>query len=151
MRATYLAVILTVVGSTTTPIMAQEIGLRASANPFQEGFTYRVGEELIPNVDVDGVRWRLVQVATKRDKQITPGKEVAITVDLELQNARSESAEVLVVLLLENSRGDPLDRLPFDSIQLRAGQTKKLRNKLKVPADTLLATRGLYLFLELQK
>ena len=47
MRAMWFAVIFTVIGSTMAPITAQEIGLRTVTNPFQEGFTYRVGEGMV--------------------------------------------------------------------------------------------------------
>jgi hypothetical protein len=151
MRTTWIVVILCVTVGLTAPVAAQEDDFRAVANPFGEGFAYRIGEDLAPNVDVEGVRWMLVRIATKGDREIQPHKVVPVTVDLELDNRREESVRVLVALMLESAEGDSLESLSDDSIHLEAGRLKQVRSKFRVAGDSLLATSGLYLFCELQE
>lgn len=151
MRATWVAVILWVTAGLIAPVAAQEINFRAVTNPFGEGFTYRIGEDLAPNVDVEGVRWTRVRISTKGDKEIQPDKVVPITVDLELDNRRDEPVRILVALMLESAEGNGLERLSDDSIRLEAGRLKQVRSKFKVSGDSLLATSGLYLFFELRE
>jgi len=151
MRRTSIAAILLVTGGLVPSVTAQEIEFRAVTNPFQEGFTYRIGENLAPNVDVDGVRWTLVRIDTKSKKEISPKKDVSITLEVELDNRREDTVEVLVALMLENARGDSLERLASNMIRLDAGELRQARSKFRVPGDALLSTRGLYLFCELQE
>jgi hypothetical protein len=120
---TVLTMVLLLVAA--VPAAAQESEFAQVSNPFQEGFSYRVGEDLAPNVEVDGVRWRAVRIATKGDRDIEPDKNVG------LGNG------------LERLRCDP----PF---KLAPGSIKEAQFKFKVAGRNLLGTRNLYLFCELQ-
>jgi hypothetical protein len=151
MRATWSATALIVLGTAVGPTVAQEAEFQSVSNPFQDGYLYAVGEDLAPNVSIDGVRWTLVRVATKGDRDIVADKEIPIIVDLEFENRRDRPVDLLVVLLLENENGDPLDRIRCNPIHAGSGRFKVSRHKAKVMGDDLLASRRLYLFCEYQE
>jgi hypothetical protein len=130
---------------------AQETDFRPVSNPFQEGYSYRIGEDLVPAVDLEGLRWTLVRVAAKSDREISAGQDVQVNVDIEFENRGENAVKVLVVLLLEDQQGNPLERLQIEPFRAGAGRFKAVRQKLKVPGDALLATEGLYLFCEIQE
>ncbi len=130
---------------------AQETEFRPVSNPFQEGYSYRIGEDLAPAVDLEGLRWTLVRVAPKSDREISAGRDVAIIVDLEFENRGDNAVKVLVVLLLEDQRGNGLERLQFEPFRAGGGRFKAIRMKFKIRGEVLLATEGLYLFCEIQE
>lgn len=131
---------------------AQERDFAQVANPFQDGYPYHVGDDLEPNVEVDGVRWRLLRITTKGDRDIEPDKNVPITVGLEFENLRDDAVTVLVIVLLEDDLGNGLDRLRCDPpFKVAPGNLKELLYKFKVKGRNLLGTRSLYVFCELQE
>jgi hypothetical protein len=150
MRSTWTAAALILFWAAAGPAVAQETEFRAVSNPFQEGFPYTVGEEMAPNVNIDGVRWTLVQVVTKGDREIVEDREIPVVVDLEFENRRERAVNLLVILLLENEDGDPLERIRCNPIRAGAGRFKTATQKAKVMGNALLNTRRLYLFCELQ-
>jgi hypothetical protein len=134
------------------PVSAQDGEFEQVDNPFQDGFSYRVGDDLTPNVELDGVRWRTVRVAPKGDREIEPDRSVPITVDLAFESRRDDSVELLIILLLEDGLGNGLERLRCDPpFKLAPGSLKELQFKFKVEGRNLLGTRSLYLFCELQE
>lgn len=134
------------------PIASQDTEFEQVANPFQDGYSYDIGDELAPNVEIDGVRWRSVRIATKGDRDIEPDKNVSITVDLEFENLRDDAANILVIVLLEDDLGNGLERLRCDPpFKLAPGSLKQPQFKFKVAGRNLLGTRNLYLFCELQE
>jgi hypothetical protein len=139
---------LIVLGTAASPAAAQEAEFQSVANPFQDGYLYAVGDDLAPNVSIDGVRWTLVRVAAKGERDIVADKEIPVIVDLEFENRRDRSVGLLVVLLLENENGDPLERIRCNPIRAGSGRFKASRQKAKVMGNALLATKRLYLFCE---
>jgi hypothetical protein len=145
-----LTVVLLLVAA--VPVAAQEGEFEQVANPFQDGYSYDIGDDLAPNVEIDGVRWRSVRIATKGDRDIEPDKNVAITVDLEFESLRDDAVDVLVIVLLEDDLGNGLERLRCDPpFKLAPGSLKEPQFKFKVAGRNLLGTRNLYLFCELQE
>ena len=147
-----MALTMVVVLAGTMPISAQEAEFAQVDNPFQDGFSYRVGDDLGPAVEIDGVRWRRVRIAPRSDREIEPDKSVPIIVDLEFENRREENVEVLVILLLEDDLGNGLERLRCDPpFKLAPVSLREQQFKFKVEGRNLLGTRNLYLFCELQE
>jgi len=136
----------------TAPLArAQETEFRPVTNPYQEGFAYRIGDDLVPGVEIDGLRWTLVRIATKGDTDPEPDREMPIIVDVEFENRREHAVSLLVVLLLEGDGSRPLERLEFPSIRAGAGRFKASRAKFKLGGDLLIATRSVYLFCEIEE
>ena len=100
MRATWTAAALIVLGTAVGPAVAQETEFQAVANPYQDGYPYAVGDDLAPNVSIDGVRWTLVRVAAKGERDIAADKEIPVVVDLEFENRRDRTVDLVVVLIM---------------------------------------------------
>ena len=143
-----IVLILAVAGT----VAAQEGGFEPVGNPFQDGYTYRIGDVLEPKIEIDGVRWRSVGITTKSDRAVEPDKNVPITLDLEFENLRDDAVNVLVIVLLEDELGNGLDRLRGDPpFKVAPGARTNPQYKFKVEGRNLLGTRSLYLFCELQE
>ena len=56
-----------------------------------------------------------------------------------------------VILLLEDVRGNPVERLSLDAVKIPGGRFKSDVQKLKIEGDSLLAMTRLYLFCEVAK
>jgi len=125
-----------------------ETEYRSVENPFGEEFSYTIGDELNPNVDIDGVRWNLLQLATRGDQEIVAGRPNPITVTVEFENRRYNNVDLLVILLLEDEDGNDLERIRCDPFGAAGGRIRVHREKVKVSGESLLATRKLYVFYE---
>lgn len=150
MAAIRIGVGVLVMAAVAAVATAQEGSFRLVSNPFQDGFEYRVGEDLQPAVDIEGVRWTLLHVAPKGERNIDAERNVAIVADLEFENTRDRSVTALVVLLLEDEEGAPLERLECDTFHIAGKGVKGERQRFKVSGQVLLATRSVYLFCELE-
>ena len=129
---------------------AQDSSSRPVSNPFQDGFSYRIGDDLAPAVDIEGVRWTRLHVATKGDREIEADRNMPVVTDLEFDSARDGSVTALVVVLLEDEEGAPLQRLQCEPFRIPGGRHKVERQRFEVSGQILLATRSVYLFCELQ-
>jgi hypothetical protein len=129
---------------------AQEAEFRSVSNPYQEGFPFELGEDLSPGVDIEGLRWTLVRITAKSNREIESGQEVPINVDVEFENRRDSAVKVLVVLLFEDERGSSLERLQIEPFRAGGDRFKAVKAKYRVRSDVLIAAEGLYLFCEIQ-
>lgn len=145
------AVVAALAAGSAIPLAGQEGPYRLSPNPYQEEVPYRIGQELTPNVDVDGVRWLRAAVAPREDRDPEPGVDSTVLVDLRFENTGREGATVIVVLLLEDEQGSQLDRLACPEMRIGGDRAKDARHKMEVAGDALLATRQVYLFLRVQR
>lgn len=132
----------------TGTVLAQGSQFRPVDNPFQEGFDYEVGAPLAPNVEVAGLRWSLVRIATRGDREVEAGKPNPVEITLEIENARANNASAQIILLLEDAQGTPLERLSLSTVKVPGGRFKSDVQKVKVEGDALLAMTRLYLFFE---
>ena len=135
------------VGSAT----AQEGEYRAVNNPFQDDFEYRINTDLRPMVEVDGVRWTRFAIRTKAGEEIATDKNIPITVELGFVSSNQEKVKVLVIALLEDSRGGSLDRIECKPVAASTNRLKESVQKFKLPGDVLEATRRVYLFIEVER
>ncbi len=142
-------VLLTVglIGSAT----AQEDEYRAVDSPFQDDFEYRINTDLQPMVEVDGVRWTRFGIHTKEGREIEADKSMPITVELEFVNSNQRRVKVLVIVLLENSGGGPLDRIECKPVSASTNRLKKSVQRFKLSGNVLEATRRVYLFIEVDR
>lgn len=132
------------------PIGAQDETVQSSVNPYQEDVPYRIGEDLTPNVEVNGVRWLGARVAAREGEEPAPGQETTVQVDLRFDNRDRKGATLIVVLLLEDDGGSELHRLACSEMRLGGNRVKEFRHKLTAPGDALLNTRRMYLFFRVQ-
>ena len=135
------------VGSTT----AQEGEYRTVNNPFQDGFEYRINTDLRPMVEVDGVRWTRFAIHTKAGQEIATDKDMPVTVELEFVSSNQKKVKVLVIALLEDSSGGPLDRIECKPVAASTNRLKESVQKFKLPGNVLEAMRRVYLFIEVSR
>ena len=137
---------LLIIAGTAMLAGAQEGSVRSVGNPYQEGVPYSVGDDLTPDVEIDGARWTLVRIAPNAAKNPKPGRDTPVVADLRFDNRSERSARLSVVLMLEDEDGNQLERLKFPGLKLAANRVKEFQYKFTVPGDDLLATRRVYLF-----
>lgn len=133
------------------PLVAQDEPVRPSPNPYQEDVSYRIGEELAPNVEVDDVRWLLVQVAPREGEELAPEQEATTFVNVSFDNRNRKGTNLIVVLLLEDDGGAELHRLSLPEMRISGNRSKEYRHKVAVPGSALLNTRRMYLFFRVQR
>ena len=132
------------------PAAAQNRDYTPVTSPFQEDFEYRVGAELHPGVEVDGVRWMRFSIRPRTDREYEPDMAVPVTVEVDLLNT-SDGADVLLIILFEDENGASLDRLELDRIKAGRDRLREVVQKHKVIASVLEDTRRLYLFFEVSR
>ena len=134
--------------SMTAPAGAQSDTWREVDNPYQEDLDYRVGESLSPRVEVDGIRWRSLRLEADGDEIAAAGEDVELTVTVSFENRNPSSARLLVILLLEDGNGAPLDRIELGTFKVGGQRLKERVERATVTGDVLLAVRKIYLFCE---
>ena len=130
---------------------AQEGEYRSVENPFQGEFEFKVNTNIQPLIEADGVRWRRFGLHVKAGREIASEKEVPVTVENDLLNTTGSSAKVMVIVLLEDAAGTPLDRVECKTVSVGADRLKETVQKFKLHGAVLEATRKVYLFYEIQR
>jgi hypothetical protein len=130
------------------PSEAQSAEWKVSDNPYQEDVAYRIGDTFKPGVVVEGVRWHSFTVAAP-DRGPTGG-EVNLSTDLtvEFENRGTKSAKVLVILLLEDADGNPLERVEVRQFKVASGRMKERTENVVLSSRTISETERTYLFFE---
>lgn len=130
------------------PVEAQNPDWRIVENPYQEDIEYSIGESHAPMVQVAGVRWRSFSIERPDFGLVDDDEIVDIEVVFEFESRREKSARILVILLLEDENGAPLDRIEAKSFKLAAGRLKERKEDVKIQARNLKAAQRVYLFFE---
>ncbi len=125
---------------------AQEDPPRVVDNPYQEEVVYVLGDDLAPDVAVEGVWWSLMRVTPNTGESPKRGEHTPIVADLRFDNRSERSARLSVVVMLEDWEGNQLERLKFPGFKLASNRVKEFQAKFTVPGEDLLATRRVYLF-----
>ncbi len=133
------------------PAMAQSGDWRIVENPYQEDIEYALGNKFTPQVEVEGVRWRGLTIEAPDTASLVDGEEAEIEVTIEFENRGNASARVLVILLLEDADGNPLDRIEAKQFKLAAGRLKERKETVTIPAANIKAVRRIYVFFEVTK
>ena len=147
-RKTAVASILFIVCA--LPVTAQDEPVRVLEGVYQEDVAYRVGDQLEPRVEVDGVRWLEVSVAPRDGEELTADQDARVEVRLSFDNRERRGATLIVVLLLEDEEGGQLHRLSLPEMRLGGNRAKEYDHKEQVPGQALLDTRRMYLFFRVQ-
>lgn len=135
-----------------SPVFGQEDAAewQQVESPYQEGFKYSVGDDLRPRVEIDGLRWIRLNLATKGEREIKAGEETQMVLTLEFENRAESSREARIILLFQDSVGRPLERLTLDSVKVGSGKFEEDRQKLKINGDALLSMSELYIYCEVE-
>ena len=136
------------VTAVSIPAAAQNADWRVVENPYQEDIEYSLGSTFTPRVEVEGVRWRSFRIEAPGSALLIEGEEVEVEVALEFENRRTKSAKILVILLLEDADGNPLDRIEARQFKLASGRLKERKETVKLPAANIRAVERVYVFFE---
>ena len=128
---------------------AQETNYRIVTSPFQDDFEYLVNTDLQPQVEIAGVRWTRFGVHVKGDREIVSDKEMQVTVELGFVNTNPEGARILVIALLEDADGNPLERVECARIKANSNRLKESIQKFKITGSVLETMSRVYLFCEI--
>lgn len=145
-------IIAVLVGLITTaaaaPSAAQSAEWRPTDNPYQEDVAYRIGDTFNPGVVVEGVRWHSFTVVAPDRGPTGGGVNLSTDLTVEFENRGSKSAKVLVILLLEDADGNPLERIEVRSFKVASGRLKERTESIVLSSTTIDATERVYLFFE---
>lgn len=130
------------------PVTAQNPEWRIADNPYQEDIEYTAGATHNPMVQVEGVRWRSFSIERPDFGLVDDDEIVETEVILEFESRRDKSARILVILLLEDENGAPLDRIEAKPFKLAAGRLKERKISAEIQAGDLKAAQKVYLFFE---
>lgn len=133
-----------------SPASAQSPPWRVVDNPYQEDIEYEVGSDYSPMVEVEGIQWRSFSLERPDFNLVEDDEIVASELVLEFENRRDKSARILVILLLEDENGAPLDRIEAKPFKLAAGRLKERKETARLTAGDLKAARKVYLFFEVE-
>jgi hypothetical protein len=127
---------------------AQSPTWREVDNPYQEDIVYQLGETYFPQVDVEGVRWQSLAIDVGDGGLIAAEQDVAVEVSVEVENRTASSERVLIILLLEDADGGPLDRIEMKPFKVGGERRKERRESTRLASEDLRATERVYLFFE---
>lgn len=127
---------------------AQSPTWREVDNPYQEDIVYQLGETYFPQVDVEGVRWQSLAIDVGGGGLIAAEQDVAVEVSVEVENRTASSERVLIILLLEDADGGPLDRIEMKPFKVGGERRKERRESTRLASEDLRATERVYLFFE---
>ena len=129
--------------------MAQDADWRVVDNPYQEDIEYSFGSTYTPRVEVEGIRWRSFRIEAPDSDQLVDGETVETEVTLEFENRRSKSAKILVILLLEDVNGNPLDRIEVKQFKVAGGRLKERNETANLSSEVIRSARRVYVFFEI--
>jgi len=138
-----------IVSIMASPAVAQDDEWRVVDNPYQEDIEYQIGATHTPGVEVEGVRWRSFKIETIERGLFAVGESVDTEVTLAIENRRTKSAKILVIMLLEDENGNPLDRIEARQFKVAAGRLKERTENVRLSGEVLNSTRRIYVFFEI--
>ena len=128
--------------------VAQEDTLRDVENPLEEEFDYQVGEQLELDVRIDGLGWRWLRIDGGDPTDFVGGKDVRVEISLEADNQTNKTLALDVILLLEDGRGNQLDRVELKTFKVSGGRLKQDNQKVRIDGGVLADMGKIYIFAE---
>jgi len=142
-----IAAVLTV-AMIASPATAQNPDWRVVENPYQEEIEYDIGATHTPRVEVEKVRWHSFTIE-RRDPDLLRERETVDTeVTLMFENRGTKTTKILLILLLEDADGNPLDRIEAKRFKLASGRLKERKETVSLPSEVIRSTRRVYVFFE---
>jgi len=146
----WIAAVLTA-AAVASPATAQNPEWRKVDNPYQEDVEYAIGATYDPGVEVNHVRWRTFRIETPEEGPFAAGEPVRTEVTVEFENRGDKNAKILVILLLEDEAGSPLDRIEVKPFKLASGRLKERKETVELPAEVVGSTRMVYVYFEIME
>jgi hypothetical protein len=136
------------------PVWSQEgeTEYRTALDAFGDEYSYSIGEDLNPRLEINGIRWNLLRVRPRKpDEEVEPGESVDVVIDLGFENTTGSRARISVVLLFEDEAGHKLgERLICDEEKLRGDTEKIFDQKHEITSEMMLNTAKMYIYCEVR-
>ncbi|MCU0303944.1 MAG: hypothetical protein MUC56_07800 [Thermoanaerobaculales bacterium] len=146
--AVAVAIVTALIVASAVPAAAQDAEWRAVDNPYQEDVAYTIGDRFEPFIAVQDVRWRSFTISAPERDPFAGGQSVDVEVLVEIENRRSSSARILIILLLEDGDGNPLERIEVPAFKVPGSRLRDRSQSATLPISVVEATRRVYLFFE---
>jgi hypothetical protein len=146
---TLIALAAAVIVWCSAPALSQSAPWREVDNPYQEDIEYDLGETFSPRVDIDGIRWDSLVIEIPDGELIAAEQDVTVEVTVDVENRTASAEKVLIILLLEDADGGPLDRIELRSFKIGSERRKERRETARIASEHLRATERVYLFFEI--
>ncbi len=128
---------------------AQDSEFRRVDSPFAEEFDCSLGDNVDLGVEIGGLRWSVFRVAVDSGAELVEGKKVKTFFSNELENPTDTSMTLSIIILLEDSRGNQLERIELKSIKVGKGKSDQDTQKIKVDGAILAKLGKVYIFAEI--
>ncbi len=129
---------------------AQGTDLRDVSSPFQEDFDFKIGQTLDLNLRINGIKWTVLRASAGDNEGWTAGKKTKTSFTNELENLTDTPLTLSVIILLEDERGRPLERIKLKKIKVGPGRYNEDIQKIKVDGGNLAQTAKVYIFAEVE-
>lgn len=143
-----MVVALVVAAAIVWPTAAVGQDWRQVENPYQEDIAYDFGETFTPGVDVAGIRWESLLIEIPNGELIAADQDATVEVAVTIENRTPSAERILIVLLLEDADGGPLDRIALREFKIGAERRKERRETTRIASEDLRAAERVYLFFE---
>lgn len=129
-------------------VTAQTAEWRLVDNPYQEDVPYTINEVFEPGVTVEGVRWLSFSIVSPNREALDDEQPAQVDARVVMENRRPKSAKILVILLLEDADGRPLERIEIRQFKVPGNRVKDRTETVELSKAVLDDTRRAYIFLE---
>jgi hypothetical protein len=134
-----------------SPVLAQGTDFKVVSGAFQDEYDYRIGEELNPKVDIDGLRWVLFKLAPKKEGRVPRDKDVDVIIYLGFQNTTDAKKSAEVILMLEDENGNKVgERIPLKQVKIGKNDDKIFDQKVEIAGSALIEVRKIYVLCEVE-
>jgi hypothetical protein len=134
-----------------SPVLAQGADFKVASGAFQDEYSYKIGEELNPKVDIDGLRWVLLRLVPKKEGRIPRDKDVDVIIYLGFQNTSGVKKRAGVILMLEDENGNKVgERISLKEVKVGKDDDKIFDQKIEVAGSTLIQVRKIYVLCEVE-
>ncbi|MGQ9496559.1 MAG: hypothetical protein ACUVRY_09995 [Thermoanaerobaculaceae bacterium] len=126
----------------------QETGFVTVENPFQDERPIKLGEPITLRIEV--AQTQFLELTLTSQEEVEPGKIAKCQLTLTGQRQGSSKAEILPILLLEDEKGETLERLRPSPFKVKGNKPFEYRETLKVTGDALKAVARVWIYLEVR-
>jgi hypothetical protein len=117
-------------------------------NDYGAEFAFAPGQPIRLGVEVEGVRFDTVGL-TPQD-EVRAGANATCEIAVEGSSVASKKATVTLVLLLEDDKGQGLQRVSAEPFRVKSSRAFSEKQRVEVPGDALSAASKVYIFIEIK-
>jgi hypothetical protein len=116
------------------------------ANDYGAEFAFSPGRPIELRVEVLGIRFDTVAVTPQGE--VAAGTQVPCEVAVDGSSVAEKKATVTVVLLLEDNKGQSLERVTAEPFRVKSGRSFGEKQKREISGDALGSAAKIYVFIQ---